>query len=459
MQTISKFIISVLLCSLSLSSVAAEFVLPAYEKVTLKNGLTLYLMEQHEVPLVDLYITVKAGATADQKAGQAKLTAANLLLGTQSLSRAELEAKLDFIGAELDADAMLEYSTIQASAASKDLDQVLGWVRDSLLTPAFNQQEFNNHKQRYLAGLQQKAESPKAVIKDYFNAQLFKGHAYAAQVDGSSQSVANIELEDIKDFHQRWYKPDNTAVIVAGDFNTEQLKKKLQSLFANWQGNTEAMPAITAPAFPTQAQLMLVDKADAVESTFMIGGPGIAMSNPDYVAVSVINTVLGGRFTSWLNDELRVNSGLTYGARSTFEAYQQSGSFYISTFTKTETTKQAIDLALQTYQRLWEKGIDQETLESAKAYVKGQFPPRYETSTQLANLMSSMFVYGFKEDFINNFSSQVNALTPDKAKQLVNKYFPKAQLQFVVVGRADAIRESLKDYGQMQQASIQPTQE
>ncbi|MBT1063826.1 insulinase family protein [Bowmanella sp. Y26] len=458
MNKIYKVIGCISLVCISLGSWAAGFSLPKYEKVTLQNGLTLYLMEQHEVPLIDLVVTVKAGAVDDSKAGLAKLTAANLILGTQQLPRAELEAKLDFIGAQLDADAELEYSSVSASLASKDLDQVLQWVKDSLLTPAFDDQEFAKHKQRYLANLQQKTESPKAVIKDYFNAQLFKGHPYAAEIDGSNTSVAGISLADVKAFHKRWYTPDNTAVIVAGDFDTKQLKSKLSKLFATWQGKAPARAKLTTPVQPKQAQVLLVDKPDAVESTFMIGGAGMAMSNPDYVAVSVINTILGGRFTSWLNDELRVNSGLTYGARSRFESHQQGGSFYISTFTKTDTTKQAIDLALQTYQKLWKQGIDQSTLDSAKAYVKGQFPPNYETSAQLASLMSDMFIYGFDEDFINGFSERVNALTVDKSQSLIEQYFPSQNLQFVVVGQAEIIKDWVKGYGQLQQVNIQDSE-
>ncbi|GGO66854.1 M16 family metallopeptidase [Bowmanella pacifica] len=458
MNKIYKLISCISLVCVSLSSSAADFSLPDYEKVTLQNGLTLYLMEQHEVPLVDLVVTVKAGAIDDNKAGLAKLTAANLILGTQQLPRAELEAKLDFIGAQLNADAELEYSSLSASMASKDLSQVLKWVKDSLLTPAFDSQEFAGHKQRYLANLQQKTESPKAVIRDYFNTQLFKGHPYASEIDGSRASVADITLADVTAFHQRRYTPDNTALIVAGDFDTKQLKSELNKLFADWQGNAPARAQLVTPASPKQAQVLLVDKPDAVESTFMIGGPGMAMSNPDYVAVNVINTILGGRFTSWLNDELRVNSGLTYGARSRFESHQQGGSFYISTFTKTDTTKQAIDLALQTYQKLWQQGIDQSTLESAKAYVKGQFPPNYETSAQLAALMSDMFVYGFDEGFINGFSKRVNALTVEKSQTLIERYFPNHNLQFVVVGRAESIRDWMKEYGQLELVNIQDSE-
>ncbi len=168
----------------------------------------------------------------------------------------------------------------------------------------------------------------------------------------------------------------------------------------------------------------------------MIGGFGITKYNPDQTQLDVINTILGGRFTSWLNDELRVNAGLTYGARSRFAQYKYSGTFYISTFTATENTEAAIDLALKTYNRLFEKGIDEETLLSAKNYVKGQFPPDYETAGSLAGFLTQKYIYGLDDSIINNFENEVNELTIEKANELIKKYFPKDNLQFVLIGKA-----------------------
>ncbi|WP_416306776.1 M16 family metallopeptidase [Neptunicella sp. SCSIO 80796] len=434
---------------------AADFTLPEYQKIVLDNGLTVYLMEQHEVPLIDVLVTVKAGAVQDgNKAGLAKLTAENLLLGTKDLAKADFEAKLDFIGAQINVNAGLESTFVQASFVNKDTDLVMGLLHDAVLKPAFSNDEFDKHKQRYLAGLLQQKESPKAVIKDYFNKLLFKDHPYSVLQDGDKNSINTINSADIKAFHQRWYTPDNTAIVLVGDFDTATMLGKVKSLFTHWQGQAPAFSLPDNISSPSQASVVLVNKSDAIESTFIIGGPGIKRSNPDYVAISVINTILGGRFTSWLNDELRVNSGLTYGARSTFDARKQAGSFYISTFTKSDTTEQAIDLALETYARLWGKGIDQQTLDSAKAYVKGQFPPNYETSGELASLLANMFIYGFDERFINTFNQQVNALDVDKAKQIINRYFPKDNLQMVVIGKADAIRDTVKKYGHLSEADI-----
>ncbi len=167
----------------------------------------------------------------------------------------------------------------------------------------------------------------------------------------------------------------------------------------------------------------LINKDNATETTFMIGGFGITKNNPDQIQLDVINTILGGRFTSWLNDELRVNAGLTYGARSRFAQYKSSGTFYIFTFTATKNTEAAIDLALKTYNRLFENGIDEETLSSAKNYVKGQFPPDYETAGALAGFLAQKYIYGLDDSIINNFEDEVNGLTIEKSNELDKKIF------------------------------------
>ena len=454
MKRIANYVVAGWLLITAGWSVAADFTLPEYQKITLKNGLTLYLMEQHEVPLIDVLVTVKAGAVQDSVAGQAMLTADNLLLGTAKLSRPEFEQTLDFVGAQMSSGANLEYSYVKLSMAKVDQDTLLPVLRDAVVSPAFDQAEFDKYRSRYLAQLEQQKESPKEVINKYFNELIYAGHPYANRVEGTSESVAAIELAKLKQFHASWYRPNNSAIVITGDFDSKKMKAKIEKLFSSWQGKAPAFSLDQQLPAPSEANVLLVNKNDANESTFMIGGVGIKRSNPDYVALSVINTVLGARFTSWLNDELRVNSGLTYGARSRFDTHMAGGSFYISTFTKTASTNEAIDLALSTYARLWDKGIDEATLASAKAYVKGLFPPKYETSEDLAWLLSDMFVYGFNEDFINHFSEQVNSLDVNRSKQLIDKYFPKDKLQFVVVGKADEIRDKLQKYGKLTETQI-----
>lgn len=445
------------LCLLLVSHIAtAGYTLPTYEKITLNNGLTVFLMEQHEVPLIDINIVVNVGAIDDaNNAGLSYLTAQNLLLGTKDLSKTQLDQQIDFVGAELYSTANLEFSTIGASFAVKDTDNIMALLRDVVLTPRFDETEFKKHKSRHSLQLSQRKESPRSVINQYFNRLVFGQHGYGAVTTGDQQSIKTIDLPLIKQHHSEWYKANNAAIIVVGDFETSVMKEKIKQLFSQWpSAKAVKQQKIAKTSAAESSQVLLVNKEDARESTFLIGGKGVARSNPDIVGISVINTILGGRFTSWLNDELRVNAGLTYGARSRFTSYSHDGTFTISTFTKTSTTIEAIDLALKTYQRLWQQGIDEATLTSAKAYVKGQFPPKFETASQLADLLVNMYGYGFNENYINTFEQQVDSLTLKSSRQLIDKYFPKEHLQFVVIGKAEQIRTALSKYGKITETDI-----
>lgn len=455
--TTAKAIVSASLLLASATSLAApSFQLPAYEKLQLDNGLTVYLLPQHEVPLLTVQVTVKAGAVLDTKPGLADLTSQSLMLGADTLTKAQVAETVDFLGASLNTSSDQEYSRVTASFMAKDSDKMLDLVKATLLTPKFANDEFDKLKQRQLAAMDNAKQSPREMIDAYFMKQLYGKHPYGHQAVLDSDAMKKIKLTDVRNFYQQYYQPDNSAIAVVGDFEPAVMKTKLSQLFSNWRGKTSGkMPDLTKE-LPTlsQTNVLVVDKPDAIETTFMIGGMGVPQSNPDYVGISVINTILGGRFTSWLNDELRVNSGLTYGARSSFNRFGVSGTFAISTFTKKSSTEQAIDLALKTYQKLFEQGLDQATLDSAKAYVKGQFPPRYETNGALASLLSGMFVYGYDERYINDFQQKVDSLTLEESKRLITQYFPKQHLQFVLVGNASEIAPIAAKYGTVRIADI-----
>lgn len=434
----------------------SSFQMPASETVRLDNGLTLMLMPQTEVPLITVNAVVRAGSIKDDRAGLASITAQSLVLGNNMASKEQTELLVDSLGASLDATSGVEGSAIEADFMARDAEQMLPLLKAVLTAPSFDQAEYKKLLDKQVAMLAQAKESPRAVIRAYFSAQLFGDHPYGSPTFGDSQSLRGISLDQVEGFYQAHYRPDNTALTIAGDFDAAEMKAYLEGLFSDWQGSGQSgAEEFKQPQGLTSANVLLVDKPDAIETTFLIGGMGISRDNPDYVGLRVINTVLGGRFTSWLNDELRVNSGLTYGARSGFTSYRQAGMFTISTFTQTSTTEEAIDLALTTYARLWEQGIDKATLDSAKAYVKGQFPPDYETAGQLSSLMADMYLFDFGPEFINEFEAKVNGLTVAESKRLIESYFPRDNLQYVLIGRADEIQDIADKYGKVRRVDMQ----
>ena len=434
----------------------SSFKLPEYEKFVMKNGLTVYLMEQHEVPLVYVSFIMPAGAIKDgDKYGLASLTADGLLFGTKNYTKKQIEESLDFIGASFNTSAAKEYAELSMSFVNTDQDKVFPIMKDIVMNPVFETDEFDKRKTRLLVELEQAKESPRSVIRSYYDKFLYGDHVYGNPISGSINSVTGISVDDLRNFYNSNYTPKGSALAIVGDFDSKAMKQKVQQLLKDWKtkGSTAQIAEKTVPAL-NKNRLLLVNKEDATETRFLLGSYGIKRSNPDYISIQVINTILGGRFTSWLMDELRVNRGLTYGVNSFFRPYKNTGIFAVSSFTETKTTVEALDVTLEILNRLHDLGVDEATLISAKNYIKGQYPPRYETSGNLANLLTAMFIYDFDESFINNFQDNVDKLTVEKSRQIINKYFPEDNLQFVLIGKASELRETVAKYGEMSEKEI-----
>lgn len=435
---------------------AQTFKMPPYQKFKLKNGLTIYLMEQHEVPLINVSAVFDAGAVQDgNRYGLASMTAQALLFGSANYTKSQIEEKTEYVGASVETFAGREVAKMTASFAVKDQDLLFAIIQDVVTKPTFDKTEFDKYKQRQLLELTQQKETPRGVMGSYFNKFVFDSHPYANPLAGTPASVSAISASDARQFYQKNFTTDRAAIAIVGDFDTAAMKKRITDLFGGWKTAAATSPVVAEPTVAFEKnRVLLVNKDDARETTFLIGGKGITQNNPDFIPVSVVNTIFGGRFTSWLNDALRVNSGLTYGASSRFSTFRKSGTFAISTFTKVSTTTEAIDMALQVLDSLHRTGIDEKTLTSAKNYVKADFPPKYESANSLANLLTDMFSLGIDEAFINNFQKNVDGLTVAKTRQIIDQYFPKDKLQFVIVGKAEAIREKVKKYGTITEKEI-----
>ncbi|MBI3286071.1 MAG: insulinase family protein [Burkholderiales bacterium] len=456
MKFLNKSSLAISLFALAGQAAAGDFRLPAFETSQLANGLTVYLMERHDVPLIAVRAVVKAGAVHDgAQSGLANLSGDALLLGAGNYDKKTLDQAFDFRGARIASNTGTEASALVADFARDDAPVLLPMLAEMLLHPTFETAEFDKLRARSVDGLKQAKESPRNVAQSYYRSMLFGPGAYANAVEGTVASVTALQRSDAQAFHQNYYRPENAALVLVGDFKASAMRAQLEKLFGGWHAAGK-LPA-AAPTGQVQAgaaRVWLVNKPDAVETTFLFGGAGIARNDPDYVPLQVLNTVLGGRFTSWLNDELRVNSGLTYGARSEFATLAHGGSFAVSSFTATAKTEAALALAHKTYQRLWEQGIDAATLESAKAYVKGQFPPRFETNAQLAGLLGEMFVSKVGREQIDHFMQDVDGLTPETAKSLIARHFPRDKLQMLLIGKAEAIRGVAEKYGAVTELEI-----
>jgi len=435
---------------------APIFQLPKYEKFVLPNGMTVFLMERHKIPMIYISAIFPAGAIKDDiKNGLASFTADGMMWGTKSFTKEQIEEKLDFLGARCSISASLEYSRFGASFLSSDTEKVFPIIKEIITAPIFDAKEFDKHKKRLLLQLTQSKESPEEVIWPYFNKFFFGNHPYGNSVDGTISSVEKITIDDLKTFYNANYKPEESAIAIVGDFIPSKMKARITQLFNDWnvKGKSTAIAQVPLPSFEKN-RILLVNKEDATETQFIIGAPGVQRNNPDYIAIEVLNTIFGGRYTSLLNDELRLKNGLTYGAGSSFDYNKDAGAFAMNSYTRTENTVKILDLAIGVLDRFHKEGITEELLTSGKNYIKGMFPPNYETSAQLAGYLTSKFYYNLDDASINKFKEYVDSLTLEKAKEIISKYFPKDKLQIVLIGKASEIRELVKKYGELSEKEI-----
>ena len=436
------------------SAIAQALHIPPHEKIVLKNGLTLLLMQKQGVPMVNFYAVVKTGSAADPpaQAGLASVTAGLLRKGTKNRTAQQFAADLDFIGASFDAGATGDFTGVSAECMTKDLDRGLDLFSDALLRPTFPEAEVDKLLSQSLDAVKAAKDQPEAVLGNYFYGYLFGTHPYGRPSDGDENSLQKINRDGLRKFYEAYYTPANTILAVSGEFNTAEMKQKLEAALGAWQGKAAAPVEIPAATTVKGTRLLLVDKPDATQTYFAIGNVGTVVTDPDRVVIRVVNTVFGGRFTSLLNEALRVESGYSYGAESEFDSRKQPGAFLIASFTKNETTVPAIDLALKVLSDFRKNGVTPQQLDSAKSYIKGQFPPTLETSSQLARRIALSEFYGLGDDEVNDLAARVDAVTAEIAKRVIDKHYPESNLVFVLIGRASEIGPQLKKYAAQQDA-------
>jgi predicted Zn-dependent peptidase len=428
--------------------------MPPHEKYVLKNGLTVLLLEKHGVPMINLYAIVKTGSAADPAGedGLASITAGLLRKGTKTRTAQQFAANLDYIGGEFESEAGPDFSSVSTEFLTKDLTRGLELFSDALLHPMFPQAEVEKLLAQSVDGVRGAKDDPQQVLGLYYYGYLYGAHPYGRPAGGDEVSLQRIKRDAIVKFYETNYAPGNTLLAVAGEFNGVEMRKKLEDVFGGWPARAVAVPSIPAATPVKSKRLLLVDKDDATQTYFAFGNVGIARNDPDRVAIRVVNTIFGGRFTSELNEALRVESGYTYGASSFFDARKAPGPFGIFSFTKNETTTPAIDLAVQVLQKLHKDGVTDEQLKSAKSYIKGQYPPNIETSRQLAQIIATHEFYGLGDDEVNQLEARVDAVTPEMAKQVIQKHFPSENLVFVLIGKASAIGPAAEKYAEKRDA-------
>jgi zinc protease len=436
----------------------AQVRLPAYTREVLPNGVVLVMSPRAGVPLVHIRVDVRGGTESEpeKRAGISSVTAELLRRGTSKRTPDQFSEEIDSLGAVFRTGADEQSTTIAGEFLKKDFDIGLDLVADAVLRPSFPEPEVKKLLARRMDAIRTSRDNPAAAMSSYWRAYFFgSAHPYGRPAD--EISLERLRRDDIADYHKRMYTGANLVVILTGDFDSKTAREKVIAAFGQVpRGTAWAWLQEPAPPNVSGPRLLLIDKPDATQTYFRIGRPGIARTNPDRVTLWLVNTLFGGRFTSMLNDELRINTGLTYGARSVVEESRLTRGIFIDTYTKTDTTGKAIDLALELLKRLNEKGITTEQLASAKAYLKGTFPPGHlETIDQVAGELAELEMFGLSRAEIDTLFARLDAVTVERANAAIRKYYAPRNLTFLVLGNAAKIRESIAKYSpQISERSI-----
>ena len=431
------------------ASLSAQVKLPPYTREALPNGAVVYFLPKAGLPLVSLRVVVKGGEESDPAAlpGLSGVTAELLRRGTARRAAAQFAEELDTLGGTFGAGTDEQSTNISAEFLKKDFDAGFALVADAVLHPAFPEEEVKKAVSRRADALRTSKDNPGSAVTQYYASFFYApGHPYGRVPDEAT--YPRMSRQDIAGYHQRAYVGRNLVVIVAGEFDQAAARKRIAETFgAAPAGEAYRWAEDRAPAPAGGPRVLLVDKPDATQTYFIIAQPGIRRANPDRVTLNLVNTLIGGRFTSMLNEELRINSGLTYGASSRVTLGRLTGAIYINTYTKTESTGRAIDLALGVLKRIQEKGLSAEQLASAKATVKGSYPTRsLQTADQIAGTLAEMEIFGTGRDEVDQLFQKIDAVTLEQANAVARKYYRTENLTFVLLGNASKIREVAAKY-------------
>jgi zinc protease len=427
---------------------APSLKLPPIVKRTLTNGLPVWIVEMHKVPLVDVTLLVKSGAASDPagKHGVANVTADMLDEGAGTRSALDIADAIAFLGGSLATGSDWDSSIVRLHLPVAKLDDGLGVMADVALRPTFAQAEFDRLKKTRLTAILQGRDNASTLANLAFAKVLFgEPHRYGAPIGGTEGTLTKMTVADLRDFHARAYQPANAQLIVVGDVTAATVLPKLEKQFGTWK-NTGPVAKPTAQPTPPPGQrtIYLVNKPGAAQSQIRIGIIGVSRNTPDYFALDVLNTILGGSFTSRLNQNLREVHGYAYGASSAFSMRAMPGPFTAAAGVQTDKTTESLREFFKELDAIREP-IPAGDLERGKNYEALGFPSAFETLSGMAGELTSMALYALPETFFNDYVPKIQAVTAAQAEAAAQKYIVPEKLSIVVVGDLAKIEKGIRD--------------
>jgi predicted Zn-dependent peptidase len=350
-----------------------------------------------------------------------------------------------FLGAQLNTTASFDGAVASLHVPKRRLAAALDLLADVVLRPTFSDSEVNRQRELRGAQLVQQRDEPVAVANVAFPAIVFgAAHPYGHPLNGTDAATAALARQRVVDFYRTYYRPDGARVLIVGDINLAEARRLVAARFDGWaRADVPAFPTAQAPALADRA-VYLIDKPGAAQSVIRIGHVGPPRSTPDWVALDVLNTILGGAFTSRLNQNLRETHGYTYGAFSQFAARRLSGAFVALASVVTAKTDSSLIEFLKELRRIRDEPVPAAELAKAKAYLTLGLPGDFETTRGAAARFRDLLVYGLPLDYYGQYIQQINAVSADDVQRVARRYIDPHHFDIVVVGDKSQIEAGIK---------------
>jgi zinc protease len=425
---------------------------PAYEKRVLSNGLTVYALEYHEQPVVALRLMIKVGAENDPRdlAGAAAFTADLLTKGTKTRTATQIAEAIDQVGGSLESGADMESTTISASVLTDSVGLAFELMNDIVMNPAFAPDELARTQQQTLSGLVANMEDPDFIADVAFERAVYGSHRYGHLENGTLSSIPRIRRDILIKFHQTYYAPNISALAIAGDLSPSEAFKLAEQWFGSWpKRDVPKVEAAEAPA-TTGRRIVVIDKPDAVQTEIRVGHTTVSRKDPDYFNLLVASYVLGGSASSRLNQALRVERGLTYGAYASIQPRIGPGTFYSTTDTRTEKTAEALTLVFDQIQNLRSSQLPDLELKDAKSFLIGSFPLSIEVPNDLAGRLTTVFLYDLGDDYLKTYRDRLAEVSAGDVLRAAKEKISLDNAAVVLVGKAADFKEQLAALGKVE---------
>jgi len=406
---------------------------------TLNNGLTILLVENPSLPTVSITASVFAGARHDpeSKAGLAIMVSRLLDEGTENRTSLEIADAIESVGGAIDTDGSFERIVAMAGVLNKDVDLGLELLSDLLIRPIFPQEYVDKEKERTLAEIVSAQDRPQVVAGWAFNELVYQDHPLHRPSHGYPNTVERLTRDDLLEFHRRYFVPNNIILSVVGDFHVPELLPKIEKALGSWEAKPVIFPIYPEPTRQNTKRLKFITMP-AQQLNIYLGHLGISRTNPDYYALQVLDTILGGGagFTARIPQRLRDELGLAYTtfASITMTAGLDPGRFVSFIGTSPENMKLAINELLNEIRRIIEEPVTSQELQDAQDYLTGSFVFGFESSPQIARFLVHAQVYGLGFDFIEKYPQYVRAVTVNDVTRVARKYLDSENYTLVVVG-------------------------